>query len=218
MLTFGSLFAGIGGLDLGLERAGMQCKWQVEINPFAAKVLEKHWPKASRFQDVREFPPKCFHEREGGACWRGCTKDEFAVDLICGGFPCQDISEAGERAGIEGGERSGLWTEFYRIICLLRPRYVIVENVAALLVPIVKDRRRIEPAPIGRVLGDLAAARFNAEWRVFSSCMFGAPHTRERVFIVAYAQSESGIHECGRSGVHVRRSILDGCVVPKPFD
>ena len=95
-LIFGSLFAGIGGIDLGLERAGMKCAWQVEIDPYAQKVLEKHWPEVKRYSDIRD-----------------CGADNLdVVDLICGGFPCQDISYAGKGAGIEG-ERSGLWKEFY---------------------------------------------------------------------------------------------------------
>ena len=116
-LTFGSLFAGIGGFDLGLERAGMRCEWQVEIDPYARAVLAKHWPEVRRWEDVRTFPPK-----EG----------EWGVDVICGGFPCQDISVAGKGVGLAGA-RSGLWYEFARIIGEIRPRFVIVENVAALL-------------------------------------------------------------------------------------
>ena len=113
-LTFGSLFAGIGGFDLGLERAGMVCKWQVEIDEYATRVLEKHWPTVRRWNDVRTFPP------EG----------DWNVDVICGGFPCQDISVAGKGAGLAGA-RSGLWYEFARIIRHIRPRWVIVENVRA---------------------------------------------------------------------------------------
>ena len=159
MFTFGSLFSGIGGLDLGLERAGMRCAWQVEIDDYATKVLAKHWPDVTRFRDVRE-----------------CGEHNLApVDLVAGGFPCQDISDAGKQAGIEG-ERSGLWAHFYRIICELRPRYVIVENVAALL-----------HRGMGRVLGDLAACGYDAEWQILSAESVGAPHLRERVFIVAYA-------------------------------
>ena len=91
--TFGSLFAGIGGFDLGFERAGMVCRWQVEIDEFCQKVLAKHWPDVTRYGDVRE-----------------CGKHNLeAVDLICGGFPCQDVSVAGKRAGLEG-KRSGLWS------------------------------------------------------------------------------------------------------------
>ena len=160
-LTFGSLFAGIGGFDLGFARADMRCLWQVEIDPFCQRVLEKHWPNVERFGDVRE-----------------CGRHNLAaVDVICGGFPCVDISNAGRREGIEG-KRSGLWSEFARIIRELRPRYVVVENVAALLV-----------RGMGRVLGDLAACGYDAEWEVLSACAFGAPHTRERVFIVAYPAS-----------------------------
>lgn len=127
-LTVGSLFSGIGGLELGLERAGMRTVWQVEQNEYCRKVLAKHWPDVQRFIDVREvgahnLPP---------------------VDLICGGFPCQDISNAGTMEGL-AGERSGLWSEYARIVRELRPRYVVVENVSALLA-----------RGIGCVLGDLA--------------------------------------------------------------
>jgi len=163
-LTIGSLFSGIGGFDLGLERAGMRVIWQSEIDPYASAVLRKHWPMVPNHGDIRaiHFPPV---ER---------------CDVLCGGFPCQDISNAGERAGIDGC-RSGLWAEFGRLVCELRPRYVLVENVAALL------GRGLE-----RVLGDLAALGYDAEWSVLSACRMGAPHMRERVFIVAYADSEHG--------------------------
>lgn len=163
-IRFGSLFSGIGGIDLGLERAGMECAWQVEIDPYAQKVLEKHWPRVKRYGDIKEC---------------GATNLD-PVDLICGGFPCQDISYAGKGAGIEG-ERSGLWKEFYRIICELRPRYILVENVSALL------RRGIDV-----VLGDLASCGYDAEWESLPAAAFGAPHRRDRIFIVAYAPSVFG--------------------------
>lgn len=165
-MTFGSLFAGIGGFDLGFERAGLTCKWQVEIDDYATRVLEKHWPNVRRWRDVRDFPPE--------------PVDEWRVDCICGGFPCEDISNAGPRAGIEG-ERSGLWADMVRVIRLVGPSYVIVENVAALL-----DRG------IGTVLGDLADSGFDAEWSVVTACSMGAPHTRQRVFVVAYANGVDG--------------------------
>ena len=169
--TFGSLFSGIGGIDLGLERAGMTCSWQVEIDEYAQKVLAKHWPNVARYGDVRTV-----------------GRDTLAgVDLIAGGFPCQDISGAGRRAGITG-ERSGLWSEFYRIICELRPRYVLVENVAVLLYPI-RRKGYIEPAPISRVLGDLASCGYDAEWQSLPAAAVGAPHIRDRAFIVAYPAS-----------------------------
>jgi DNA (cytosine-5)-methyltransferase 1 len=155
-LTFGSLFAGIGGFDLGFERVGMTCKWQVEIDPFCQKVLAKHWPNVERYSDVRE-----------------CGKHNLApVDVICGGFPCQDISNAGLQAGIEG-TRSGLWSEFYRIICELRPRYVVVENVSALLV-----------RGMDVVLGNLASCGYDAEWNVLPASAFGSRQLRQRVFII----------------------------------
>jgi DNA (cytosine-5)-methyltransferase 1 len=172
MLTFGSLFAGIGGIDLGLERAGMRCAWQVEIDDYATKILEKHWPNVPKYRDVRTV----------GA--HNLTN----VDLIAGGFPCQDISNAGKRAGITG-ERSGLWSEFYRVICELRPRFVLVENVAALLTPVRRAGRIIEPAPIGRVLGQLAACGYDAEWDCIPAAALGAPHLRDRVFIVGHTCS-----------------------------
>lgn len=157
-MRFGSLFSGIGGLDLGLERAGMTCAWQVEIEEYASRVLAKHWPDVPRFRDVRECGA---HNLE-------------PVDLIAGGFPCQDVSDAGPKLGLEG-ERSGLWSEMFRIVCELRPRYLLVENVAALL-----------HRGMGRVLGDLASVGFDAEWSVLPACALGAPHPRERVFVVAY--------------------------------
>lgn len=163
-LTFGSLFAGIGGFDLGFERAGMVCKWQVEINEYASRVLAKHWPDVRRHRDVRTFPPA------NAAEWR--------VDCIIGGFPCQDISDAGKKAGIERGERSGLWAEFYRTVFVLRPSFVVVENVAAIL-----GRGH------DRVLGDMAAIGFDGEWEVLPACAFGAPHSRERLFYVFYPHS-----------------------------
>jgi len=159
MLTVGSLFSGIGGFELGLERAGMRVIWQAEIDPYAAAVLRKHWPGVPNHGDVRSIRAG-YVERP---------------DVLCGGFPCQDISNAGKREGIDG-ERSGLWSEFARIIGELRPRYVIVENVAAML------GRGIE-----RVLGDLAALGFDAEWHCIPAAAVGAPHRRDRVWILAYS-------------------------------
>jgi DNA (cytosine-5)-methyltransferase 1 len=159
-MTFGSLFAGIGGLDLGLERAGMRCRWQVEINPFCQRVLAKHWPDVKRYGDITKLT---------GA-------DLERVDLICGGFPCQDVSDAGRRVGI-GGKRSGLWSEYIRLVRLLRPQFVLVENVPGLLT-----------RGLGRVLGDLAASGYDAQWDCIPAEAVGAPHLRYRVFIVAHSQ------------------------------
>jgi DNA (cytosine-5)-methyltransferase 1 len=169
--TVGSLFAGIGGFELGFERQGFETVWQVEIDPFCRKVLAKHFPSAERFEDVRE-----------------CGKHNLKpVDVICGGFPCQDISTAGRRDGIGGG-RSGLWSEMARIIRELRPKFVLVENVAALLAPTTRDGW-VEPAAISRVLGDLSEIGYDTEWQVISAADVGAPHRRERVWIVAYPRS-----------------------------
>jgi DNA (cytosine-5)-methyltransferase 1 len=156
------LFTGIGGIDLGLERAGMECRWQVEIDGYCNGVLERYWPDVRRYADVRTLI------------------DPEPVDVIAGGFPCQDVSGVGLRAGISG-ERSGLWSEFLRLVRELRPRFVIVENVAGLLA-----------RGMGRVLGDLADVGYDAEWECIPASAFGAPHERYRVFIVAYPGSESG--------------------------
>jgi DNA (cytosine-5)-methyltransferase 1 len=165
-VNVGSLFAGIGGFELGLERAGFKIEWQVEIDHYCRAVLERHFPKARRFEDVRAV----------GAA------NLDPVDVICGGFPCQDLSNAGKGAGIDGA-RSGLWSEFARIVRELRPRYVLVENVPALL---TGKGKRWDRAPIGRVLGDLAQMGYDAEWARLSAREFGAPHLRQRVWIVAY--------------------------------
>ena len=160
MLTVGSLFAGIGGFDLGLERAGMHVQWQVEIDPWCQRVLAKHWPNVRRYGDIRTID------------WPTIEP----VDLLCGGFPCQDISLAGKGVGLTG-ERSSLWFEYVKAIEAIHPRYVIIENVAAL-------RSR----GLDQVLRGLAALGFDAEWHVLSACAFGAPHTRERLFVVAYSE------------------------------
>jgi DNA (cytosine-5)-methyltransferase 1 len=155
------LFSGIGGFSLGLERAGMRTREFVEKDVFCVATLARHWPNTPIHDDVRTF-----HAPEGYA------------DVICGGFPCQDVSQAGLRRGIEG-ERSGLWKEYARIIGEVRPRYVIVENVAALL-----------GLGMGIVLGDLAALGFDAEWHCIPACAVNAPHVRDRIWIIAYPHGE----------------------------
>jgi DNA (cytosine-5)-methyltransferase 1 len=162
-----SLFSGVGGLDLGLQIAlpEARCVCYVESGIQNARVLEARitdgaLDDAPIWSDVRTFD---------GRAWRG------RVQAVIGGFPCQDLSVAGKREGIEGA-RSGLWAQFHRIIREVRPDWVFVENVAGLLVN----------RAMGRVLGDLAEERFDAEWGVFSAAECGAPHRRERVFILAY--------------------------------
>lgn len=182
-ITFGSLFAGIGGFDLGLERAGFRCAWQVEINPWCRRVLAKHWPDAKRHDDVRTFPPT--------------SSGEWGVDLIAGGFPCQDLSRAGSRVGI-GGERSGLWAEFARVIRVVRPRHVLVENVAAII-----------DGGLGRVLGDLATCGYDAEWDCLPACSFGASHVRDRLFLVGRSVPVAPVFHVDRE----RRGELDAAAV-----
>lgn len=165
-MRFGSLFSGIGGFDLGFERAGMTCAWQVEIDDFCNRVLEKHWPNVPRFRDVRDV---------------GRNNLE-SVDVICGGFPCQDVSLAGNRLGLEG-KRSTLWSEFYRIICEIRPRWVVIENVPGLL---SSDDGRF----FAKILRELSEGGYDAEWRIISASDVGAPHIRERLWIVAYANGK----------------------------
>lgn len=165
---FGELFAGIGGIGLGLENTGeFEVAWQVEKDPYALRVLEKHWPDVPRHDDVCTFP-----KAEGN----------WDVDLITGGFPCQDISLAGKGAGLEGA-RSGLFYEGIRIINTLRPRWVLLENVSALLI-----------RGLDGVLGELAQIGYDAEWHCLpTGAVFGAPHRRDRIFILAHTHdSRSG--------------------------
>lgn len=142
----------------------MRSVWQSEINPYCQRVLEKHWPDVLRVPDVRHV---------------GAESVPY-VDVICGGFPCQDISVAGKGAGI-AGERSGLWHEYARVIRELRPRYVIVENVSALLLRGLRV-----------VLASLADAGFDAEWTTLRASDFGAPHPRDRLWLVAYPTGSDG--------------------------
>ncbi len=157
MLTVGSLFSGIGGIDLGLQRAGMEIRWQCECEPYCLAVLAKHWPDVKRFTDIKTLtnPPP--------------------VDVLAGGPPCQPVSVAGKRKGQD--DARWLWPEFARLIRVVGPRYVLLENVPGLLV-----------RGMGDVLGDLASLGYDAEWRVISAADMGAPHLRRRVWIVAYPQ------------------------------
>ncbi len=160
MMTVGSLFSGIGGFELGLERTGgFKTAWQCEKDEFCLKVLEKHWPDVKRFTDIHEM-----------------KEDIPYVDVICGGFPCQPVSCAGKRKGKE--DERWLWPEFYRIVCEVKPRWVLVENVPGLL---SADSGRL----FAGILRDLASSGYDAEWNIVSAASVGAPHLRKRVFIVA---------------------------------
>jgi DNA (cytosine-5)-methyltransferase 1 len=170
VLTFGSLFSGIGGMDLGLERAGLRCLWQSEIDAYAVEhVLSRHWPNVRQLGDA--------------------TKIDYAdvekPDVLAGGFMCTDLSVAGKQAGMGESTRSGItWRELVRAIRELRPRYVLVENVPALL----SGERG---GWFGKVLGELATLGYDAEWDCIPAKAFGAPHERDRVFIVAYPHKHS---------------------------
>lgn len=179
------LFSGIGGFSLGLERAGMRTVAFCEIDPYCRAVLARHWPDVPRYDDVC----KLTGER--------LAADGIAVDVICGGFPCQDISRAGYGAGITG-RRSGLWSEFARLIGELQPDFAVVENVTALL-----DR------DMATVCGDLAGLGYDAEWSVISACAIGAAHMRQRVFVVAYPNGEHGRPRVRHSAAQTYRPLQD---------
>jgi DNA (cytosine-5)-methyltransferase 1 len=195
-MRVGSLFSGIGGFDLGFERAGFDITWQVEIDDYANRVLAKHWPHVARYRDVRE-----------------CGAANLApVDVICGGFPCQPHSLAGRR--LASADERDLWGEFARIIREIRPRWVVAENVSGLL---SSEAGRF----FGRVLGDLAACGYDAEWDCIPAVTFGADHVRDRVWIVAYPNShgpQERIHVappcCGSSACECARCLADGTHAP----
>lgn len=166
-----SLFAGVGGFDLGLERTGgFRTVAFCERDPFCRRVLKKHWPEVPCYDDVRDLTVNRL------------AADGISVDAIIGGFPCQDVSLAGAGAGL-AGERSGLWFEFARLIRQFRPCLVLVENVAAL-------RFR----GLGDILGQLAALGYDAEWHCIPAGNLGAPHERDRLWIIAYTD-EAGLPE-----------------------
>lgn len=171
MLTVGSLFSGIGGFELGLEAAGLgPVKWQVEIDDYATKALELRWPQVRRYRDIFQLD----------------GKELEPVDLICGGFPCQPVSHAGKRKGAK--DDRWLWPEYIRIVRQVGPRWVVVENVPGLL---TIDSGRL----FGGILGDLAVCGYDAEWGIVSAASVGARHRRDRLFIVAHANSSSeGMH------------------------
>jgi DNA (cytosine-5)-methyltransferase 1 len=179
-----SLFAGIGGFDLGLERTGgFKTVAFCEIDPFCRRVLAKHWPGVPCYHDVRELTAERLRA------------DGIAVDVIAGGFPCQGVSEAGLRTGLQD-PRSGLWREYARLIGELRPSYVIVENVSELL---------RDGYGMAEILGDLAEIGFDAEWHSIPAIALGADHIRERIWIIAYPNG-SGAVEANQRGRKQRQA------------
>lgn len=164
-----SLFAGVGGLELGLERAGMTVVGQVELDDFCRRVLTRHWPEVPKHDDVRTTVE----------WWTGVERPRVCV--VAGGFPCQPFSAAGKREGI-GDQRWG-WPWMRDVVDAVRPRHVVIENVAALL-------RDVDAFHV--VLSDLSTLGFAVEWSVVSACSVGAPHTRERLFVVAHPDGGDG--------------------------
>lgn len=215
--TIGSLFSGIGGMEVGLESTGrFRTIWFSENDDYASAVLRKHWPSIPNLGDITKID------------WRQVE----CPDVLTGGFPCQDISNAGKRKGITG-ERSGLWKEYLKAISILRPKFVIAENVSAL-------RQR----GLSTVLCDLAQVGYDAVWHCVPASHVGAPHRRDRIFILAYPHSDGfrfegyeqasgqnkiseewkapaggewkGLeHEACKSGTVVQNSVSDGSTSSK---
>lgn len=163
-MRIGSLFAGVGGFDLAAERVWGKGStvWHSEIDPYACAVFAQHFPQSRNVGDVTTWEPDC--ERD-------------AVDLLCGGFPCQPTSTAGKR--LAQADPRWLWPHVQRVAGILRPRLITLENTPGLLT-----------AGMGDVLGDLAALGYDAEWESLPASAFGAPHQRDRVFLVAYPESD----------------------------
>lgn len=155
-MNFGSLFSGIGGLDLGLERAGFKCLWQSEINPYASRVLKKHWPDTPNLGDINDID------------WRNIP----TVDLVCGGYPCQPFSYAGSRNGTNDSRH--LWPMFAECLRILRPRFALLENVTGHL-----------SLGFGDVQADLASIGYDTQWDCIPAAALGAPHLRDRIFVIA---------------------------------
>ena len=180
------LFSGIGGFSLGLEEAGFETIAFCEIEKFPKKVLAKNWPNIPIASDVTKltYQDGVLYD-DGKEIYRG------SIDVICGGFPCQDISVAGNQKGIEEGTRSGLWSECARLLREVRPKYAIFENVTALLSG--EQGRWFQ-----RVLFDISEVGYDAEWHCIPASELGAHHHRDRVWIVAYPESIRS-RECGYS-------------------
>jgi len=178
-LTVGSLFSGIGGLDLGLERAGHRVIWHSEIDDYACRVLKKHWPHVPNIGDVKKVN------------WSEVPN----VDIIAGGYPCQPFSQAGKRKGKEDPRH--LWPYVLDAIRAIRPRYALMENVRGHLT-----------LGFGDVLADLASCGYSAEWQIIPASSVGAPHRRDRLFFVAYSDDAgSGASERGVDGKRSPRLV-----------
>ena len=173
-------FSGIGGFSYAAERivGGFETVAFVEREPYCQRILGKHWPNVPIYDDITTFNP-----------------EPYSADVVCGGFPCQDISLAGKQAGIKEGTRSGLFYELMRVVCLVRPQYVVLENVAAILAN-----------GLDTVLGELAQAGFDAEWACIPASAVGACHQRDRWWLVAYPQSGLGQQRQAGQSEHIGKS------------
>lgn len=184
MITVGSLTSGIGGIEYGLEKTGgFRTIWFVENDRYASAVLRKHWPRIPNFGDITKTK------------WESVERP----DMLAGGFPCQDISVAGKGKGIAEGTRSGLWKEYAKAIRILRPKYALIENV-----PELANRG------LDIVLADIASMGYDAEWNIISASGIGAPHRRERLFVIAHAKHN------GCNGSACETKGCDGCACPSP--
>lgn len=188
-----SLFSGAGGFEIGFQRAGIETVLQCEIDPWALAVLRRHWPDVERIEDVRTL------RRDSGSQVGKQPVGESGegLDLIYGGFPCQDLSVAGKRAGL-GGERSGLWLEFRRIVSELRPRWVVVENVPGLF---HSNERR----DFATLVEGFTSIGYGVAWRAVDAQFFLVPQRRRRVFFVATIDDRSG------QGAHRAAQVLSLC-------
>lgn len=197
-LTVGSLFSGIGGFDLAVENAGMEILWQCEIDKYAQAVLKHHWPDVKLYGDVRDV-----------------GNESSAVDIVVGGFPCQNASRAGDRTGL-AGDRSSLWFEYARVLGEIRPQWCIIENVVGLLS--VNEGRDF--ATIIRGLDELG---YSVSWRVLDSRHHGVPQRRRRVFLVGYLgdwqrPAEVLFERKGRSGNHAQAGRKEKQAASYPGD
>jgi len=176
-----SLFAGVGGIDLAAQWAGIDTVAMVEIETYCQQVLQKRFPGVKIYDDVRTVTAERLRQDGIGR-----------IDIVSGGFPCQDVSCAGKQAGFidADGEitRSGLWWEMLRIAVDVRARWILAENVRNLLS--IADVRGRKGGTFGHILRDLAENGYNATWFCYGAADVGAPHQRDRVFIVAHAPSE----------------------------
>lgn len=177
------LFSGIGGFSLGLERAGFETVAFCEIDEYARKVLKKHWPDVPIYEDVKDVTGERLRA------------DGINPNIITAGFPCQDFSRLGKRSGLEG-QHSGLWSELFRLICDVRPKIVVLENVPEILVH-----------GMGRVIGDLASIGYDTEWEGIPAAAIGANHLRARQWILAYP--------IGIGNRLEKETILSGRLVPE---